>query len=53
MMVVKSKPKKDLPTDEEVDEIMEEKTNHADHVRSKNYDVNCYWCKMFGYIQDG
>jgi len=48
-MVAKSRPK---PTDEEAEEIMNEKTNHSDHVRTKNYDEDCYWCKMFGYIQD-
>lgn len=48
MMVAKSK-RKDL-SDDEVDEIMEEKTNHSDHVRTKNYDKDCYWCIMFGFI---
>lgn len=47
MMV--SKHKKEL-TDEEVSEIMNEKTNHSDHVRSRNYDKNCYWCIAFGFI---
>ena len=47
-MVAKSK-RKDL-SDDEVDEIMEEKTNHSDHVRTKNYDKDCYWCIMFGFI---
>lgn len=49
MMVMKKKP---LPTDEEVDEILNEKTNHSDHVRTKNYDKNCYWCIMFGFIRE-
>lgn len=49
-MVIK---KKEL-SDEEVDKIMNEdsKTNHSDHVRSKNYNRECYWCVNLGFIQD-
>ena len=54
MMVAKSKPKPKL-TEDEIDEMLDstaKPTNHADHVRSKNYDKNCYYCIAFGFIQD-
>ena len=37
-------------TDEEVSEIMNEKTDHSTHVRSRKYDKNCYYCVAFGFI---
>lgn len=48
MMVAKTK-KKEL-SDDEVDEIMNEKSDHSTHLRSRNYDKDCYYCVAHGYI---
>ena len=40
-------------TDEEAEEIMksvDEKTNHSDHLRKREYSKECEWCKAHGYV---
>lgn len=36
----------------EIEYDEEETANHPYHLRSKQYTKLCYWCKMFGCIQD-
>ena len=50
MMVAKTKKKSQDLTDDDINEIMNEKTDHSTHLRSRNYDRDCYYCVMHGYV---